>query len=79
MKRKPAPPQYAPKADREVEVKLDLAPCCVCHKPVEGYFGWVSDKSGVCSKTCEEAHKATRPSLIDYIIPKGVPPCGASA
>jgi hypothetical protein len=29
--------------------------CCVCSKPVKGWYG-ANDKGGTCNKTCEEEH-----------------------
>ena len=53
----------------KTEVPLVFQPCFVCHKPItEGYYARINN-SGTCNKSCWEKYKATRPYLIDYVIP----------
>jgi hypothetical protein len=76
--RKPAPAQYAPKVEPK-EPTLSLEPCINCHCAItDGYWARYGN-GGVCSKTCSRLFEASRPSLIDYIIPKGELSCGESA
>lgn len=64
---KPAPPQYAPKEERNKkpdEIILTFKPCCVCGKAiVTGYFArW--GNGGTCGIACEKL-QANKPKEID--------------
>jgi hypothetical protein len=72
----PVIPDYTQK-EKPKEPTLDLKPCINCHCVItDGYWARYGD-GGVCSKTCSRLFEASRPSLIDYTIPKGTS-CGES-
>lgn len=66
-------PDYRPKAEREKDNEpqtLVFKPCCNCGKQITaGYYGRFGD-GGVCSKKCNTAFEASKPSMIDYQLEK---------
>ena len=66
----PVIPNYQPKQEKKVIEEMAFQNCCNCGcKITDGYWGhWGT--GGVCSKTCNRLFEASRPKMIDYVIPK---------